>query len=263
MFPTSAKYDWPKSETSDLGGEAQGGAGPRHPSLPRECAHAALVVRLRARRLRRAAEFACLTIRPIRTKRLAACVTTAAAALAMALGLVLVAQGLWIHAKALVAQVLLERAFAETLTTGKNVKPWSWADTWPVARIEIPRLGKRAIVLNGGSGQALAFGPGHLERTPDAGEPGTAVYAAHRDTHFAFIGEVRLGDEILVTRRDGAVFRYRAASTAVVPWDASGIDPQAAGHKLVLATCWPLDARTAGPLRYLVRAELISAAAAR
>jgi hypothetical protein len=62
-----------------------------------------------------------------------------------------------------------------------------------------------AIVLNGSSGQALAFGPGHVKRTPDAGESGTAVYAAHRDTHFAFIGDVRI--EIRVTRRDGAVFR--------------------------------------------------------
>jgi sortase A len=190
---------------------------------------------------------------------LVAHVTAAAAALALVLGFVLVGQGVWIHAKALLAQVLLERAFAQTLTSGKNVKPWSWADTWPVARIEITRLGKGAIVLNGSSGQALAFGPGHVERTPDAGEPGTAVYAAHRDTHFAFIGDVRVGDEIRVMRRDGKIFRYRVTSTSVVRWDDSGIDPQAPGIQLALATCWPLDAQTAGPLRYLVQAELMPA----
>ena len=49
-------------------------------------------------------------------------------------GIVLCGEGLWIHAKAILAQVLLERAFAQTLTTGKPVKPWSWADTWPEAR---------------------------------------------------------------------------------------------------------------------------------
>src|SRR5215470_38327 len=98
-------------------------------------------------------------------------------------GVVLCGQGLWIHAKAILAQVLLERAFAQTLATGKPVKPWSWADTWPEARIEVPRLGKSAIVLHGSSGQTLAFGPGQVERTPHAGEPGTAVYSAHRDTH--------------------------------------------------------------------------------
>jgi sortase A len=172
-------------------------------------------------------------------------------------GAVLIGQGLWIHAKAMLAQVLLEGAFAQTLATGQRVKPWSWADTWPVARVEFPRLGKSEIVLAGASGQALAFGPGQVERTPDAGQPGTTIYSAHRDTHFAFLGEVLNGDEVMVTRRDGARFRYRVTGTSVVRWDASGIDPYADGRHLVLATCWPLDGKFSGPLRYLVHAELI------
>jgi sortase A len=171
-------------------------------------------------------------------------------------GLVLFGQGIWIHAKALLAQILLERAFAASLAEGHAVKPWSWADTWPVARIEVPRLRRSEIALAGSSGQALAFGPGHVERTPAAGEPGTAVYAAHRDTSFAFLGDVRVGDEIRVTRRDGQKFHFRVTGASVAPWDASGIAADADGHHLVLATCWPLDARFSGPLRYLVHAEL-------
>jgi len=179
------------------------------------------------------------------------------------LGIVLLGQGAWIYAKACLAQLLLERAFAQTLSTGHDVKPWSWADTWPVARIEVPRLNASVIVLNGSSGQALAFGPGHVELTPEAGEPGTAVYAAHRDTHFAFLSDVRVGEEIRVTRHDGAIVRFRVTETSVVRWDASGIDPFAPGKHLVLATCWPFNARTAGPLRYVVHAELTEASAAR
>ena len=186
---------------------------------------------------------------------------SAVAALLALAGIVLCGQAVWIHAKAILAQVLLERAFAQSLATGKPVKPWSWADTWPEARIEIPRLGKSAIVLHGSSGQALAFGPGHVERTPDAGDPGTAIYAAHRDTHFAFLGDVAIGDEIRVTRHDGASFRFRVTGTAVVRWDASGIDPLAPGRRLVLATCWPLDGKFSGPLRYVVQAEMIGTAA--
>jgi sortase A len=179
----------------------------------------------------------------------------AAAALAV-VGLVLIGQGLWIHAKAALAQVLLERAFAQTLATGKDVKPWSWADTWPVARIAVPRLRRAAIVLAGSSGQALAFGPGHVERTPDAGEAGTAVYSAHRDTHFAFLADMRIGDDIRITRQDGVELRYRVTAMSVVRWDASGIDPSSPGHDLVLATCWPFHATLSGPLRYIVRAEM-------
>jgi sortase A len=172
-------------------------------------------------------------------------------------GLALSAQGVWMHAKASLAQLLLERAFAETVATGADTKPWAWADTWPIARIEVPRVKANAIVLHGSSGQALAFGPGHVETTPHAGSPGTAVYSAHRDTHFRFLKDVVAGDEIVVTLRTGDAHRFRVTHTSVVRWDRSGIDPFADGHNLILATCWPLDAKFAGPMRYLVHAERI------
>jgi sortase A len=131
-----------------------------------------------------------------------------------------------------------------------------------VARIAVPRIGAQAIVLHGASGQALAFGPGHVDQTPDAGEQGVAVYSAHRDTHFRFLKNVRVGDDIRITRSDGKVFRYRVTGTAIVRYDASGIDPLAAGTRVVLSTCWPFDAVTSGPLRYLVYADLIEPAPA-
>jgi sortase A len=161
-------------------------------------------------------------------------------------------------AKARLAQVLLERAFVQTIETGDNVKPWSWADTWPIARIEVKRLNANAIVLHGSSGQALAFGPGHLDNTPDAGGAGTVVYSAHRDTHFRFLKDVVVGDDIDVTRRDGTLYRYRVTHFSVVHWDQSGIDPFADGHNLVLVTCWPLEDKFPGPMRYLVHARLVA-----
>jgi len=183
---------------------------------------------------------------------------TAAVVLALA-GLVLFGQGAWIHAKALLAQVLLERAFTKTIASGHETKPWSWADTWPIARVEVKRLHASAIVLAGSSGQALAFGPGHVEPTPDAGERGVAVYSAHRDTHFRFLKDVVIGDAIEVTRRDGRTFRYHVTGTSVVRFDASGIDPSVSGYELALSTCWPLDAMTPGPMRYVVHATLMEA----
>ena len=173
------------------------------------------------------------------------------------IGAILFGHGAYIHAKALLAQVLLERAFDQTIATNHVVKPWSWADTWPVARIEVKRIHARAIVLAGSSGQALAFGPGHVELTPDAGERGVAVYSAHRDTHFRFLRNVVVGDEIDVTRGDGKTFRYRADATAVVRYDQSGIDPQTGGYELVLTTCWPFDALTPGPERYILHATMM------
>ena len=191
-----------------------------------------------------------------RTKR--GLLPMAAALLLAAAGLLYVGQGLAIHAKATLAQVLLERAFARSLAERGPVKPWSWADTWPIARVEMARIGLDAIVLAQASGQALAFGPGHLEGTPLPGDDGTAVIAAHRDTHFAALSEARTGDEIRVTRNDGVTSWFRVTGTAVVNWDGSGIDPTAEGHFLVLSTCWPFGATEPGSLRYLVKAQMIA-----
>jgi sortase A len=178
-------------------------------------------------------------------------------ALCLGLSLLLFGQSTWIFAKAQVAQVLFERAFAHTIVSGEPVKAWSWADTWPVARIEISRIKASAIVLHGGSGEALAFGPALLDETSRIGEPGTAVVSAHRDTHFAFLKDVVVGDRITITRDDGLVFTYRVTGTSIVDWNKSGIDRHANGFNLVLATCYPFDAITQGSQRYLVHAELV------
>ena len=177
--------------------------------------------------------------------------------LMIAASLILFGQSVWIFAKAQLAQVLLERAFAQSLATGKPVKPWNWADTYPVARISIGRINAEAIVLGGASGEALAFGPALLNETARPGERGTAVMAAHRDTHFAFLKNVQKGDLISVTRDDGLQFTYRAVNMRVVDWDHSGIDAHAMGFHLVLATCYPFDAITHGTQRYLVEAQLV------
>ena len=68
---------------------------------------------------------------------------------------------------------------------------------------------------------------------------------------------MKVGDAIAVTRRDGEMFLYRVTHTSVVSFDNTGIDPRADGKHLVLSTCWPFDAVTPGPLRYLIHAEIV------
>ncbi|HEX6376053.1 MAG TPA: class GN sortase [Allosphingosinicella sp.] len=164
-------------------------------------------------------------------------------------GLVLAAKGALIPAKAWAAQALLERAFAEGLESRRPVKAWPWADAAPVARLSVPRLGVSEIVLSGGSGEALAFGPTHLPASAALGGRGTAVFAAHRDTHFRFLRDIRPGDEVRVETLDGRARRYRVAGARIVRRDA-----YAPSGDLALVTCWPFDATERGPLRYVVAA---------
>jgi sortase A len=170
---------------------------------------------------------------------------------------VMLGKSCWITVKAEVAQVLLDRAFSQSVASGEDVKPWGWADTWPVAEINVPRLSARSVVLYGATGESMAFGPAWLPDTSRPGERGTSVMAAHRDTHFAFLKHVNVNDIIDVTRADGLRFSYQVTNMRVVDADKSGIDRHAAGHKLVLSTCWPFDAVTRGKQRYVVEAVMV------
>jgi sortase A len=172
-----------------------------------------------------------------------------------ALGLALIGQGAFIPAKAWLAQILLDRAFAQSLATHRPARAWPWADAYPVARIRVPRLGVEAIVLSGGSGEAMAFGPTLLPGGGTLSERGTAVFAAHRDTHFRFLKDVRPGDVIEVEEISGRTTRYRALPGRVVRYDAYGVDRHAERPSIAMATCWPIGGTERGPLRYVVKAE--------
>ena len=178
----------------------------------------------------------------------------------LVLGLMLAAHGTWTLTKARLAQVLLERAFALELSTGRPQAAWPWADVHPTARIEVPRLGLSKIALEGGSGQALAFGPGHLTGSGEPGTADTAVYAGHRDTHFGFLGDLGRGDLVRVTGADGRQVEYRVTRARVVAWDGFAIDRHPDRPQLDLVTCWPLKAMQSGPMRLVVSAEAVGPA---
>ena len=95
--------------------------------------------------------------------------TRYAARILFVLGVLCLGQASWIHAKALVAQVLLRRAWAETQRGAQTARPWPWADTWPVARLRSEQHGVDLIVLEGATGEATAFAPGAGRRHRPAG----------------------------------------------------------------------------------------------
>jgi sortase A len=168
---------------------------------------------------------------------------------------VVLVHGLWIPAKAVAAQILLDRAWERTRAGEGNARPWPWADHRPVARLRVPRLEVSAIVLEGATGGSLAFGPGHLAGSARPGAPGNAVVAGHRDTHFAFLRELRTGDVLLVEPPSGPVRRYEVTAAVVV--DERDTSPLAPSDEpvLTLITCFPFDATVpGGSERYVVRA---------
>ncbi len=178
------------------------------------------------------------------------------AALLLVAGAIQFGQGAWIHAKAQLAQVLIERAWSRTLDGETAVKPWPWADTWPVARLEAPAQGVSLLVLAGASGRTIAFGPGHQDGTALPGARGNSVIGGHRDTHLSFLRHVRKGEVLRVHRADGTRAEYRVAQLDVLDKSDTWVTRNTGGTRLTLVTCWPFDAlRAGGPERYVVIAE--------
>lgn len=180
-----------------------------------------------------------------------------AVALLAVIGLWELGHGAWIHAKAWLAQRLLQRAWERALRGETAAKPWPWADTWLVARLRVPAHGVDLIVLSGVSGRTLAFGPGHAPDTAPPATPGTEIVTAHRDTHFRFLERVRRGDEVMVEAPGRPIVRFRVQELVVVDSRSAVIASEPRGAALVLMTCYPFDAIVpGGPLRYVVTARL-------
>jgi sortase A len=177
----------------------------------------------------------------------------------LAFGAALLAAGLWLPLKAALAEELLNRAWTAARAGSGDVKPWPWADTWPVARLRLPpsASAEPLIVLAGASGRGLAFAPGLLDGSALPGEPGVAVIAAHRDTHFHALARLALGDRFEVERADGETFAYVVTGIEILDTRTASLRLDAADSVVALVTCYPFDALVpGGTLRYVVTGEL-------
>ncbi|WP_323750542.1 class GN sortase [Marinobacter sp.] len=172
--------------------------------------------------------------------------------------LILLMFGLWIPFKALVAQELLKKAWLDSQAQQTEERPWPWADTWPVAKLELPELGVSMIVLEGGHGESLAFGPGRVF----GGERGPLILAGHRDTHFRHLKDVQAGYQVRVQNQNQQWQYYEVTDVSIVDSRTEAIDThQLAQDSVLLITCYPFDAMDArGPLRYVVEARSVSPA---
>ena len=176
--------------------------------------------------------------------------------LAMALvGTIILLQGLYIPAKALLAQSLLNHAWLQTKQGKVAAKPWPWADTYPLAKLMIPKLNKDFIVLKGSTGATLAFAPGHLTGTAMPDEDGHIVLSAHRDTHFSRLGEMHVGDMLQLETQTGEIRKFIIQETLIINSQVDSLWVDHSRNHLTLITCYPFDAiQAGGPLRFRIDA---------
>ncbi len=159
-------------------------------------------------------------------------------------------QAIYLTAKAELAQILLLRAWQQGQLSKQATVPWPWADTQPVALLNVPALSLQQVVLDSHSGEALAFGPGLVS------VGNSHVLAGHRDSHFEYLRNLEVGDALTLRHLSGSVARYRITEIFVLDVRES-IDYVPPEESLTLITCYPFDALAAGgPLRYVIQGTL-------
>jgi sortase A len=176
----------------------------------------------------------------------------------LGLGFWQLGHGAYIPAKAWVAQELMLRAWSRAADGQVDPAPWPWADTWPVARMLAKGGDIDLIILAGGSGRTLAFGPGHLSASSLPGQRGNSVIAGHRDTHFSFLQDMAIGESVRVETSDGLAHEYMVVDLDVVDSRRASLVLDTDDSMLSLVTCYPFDAiEPGGPMRYVVTLNLL------
>ena len=127
----------------------------------------------------------------------------------------------------------------------------------PHGLLEVPALGMVAPVLQGTGDSVLSDAVGHDPASVWPGQAGTSVLSAHDVTWFSRIGQLKTGNEIRYVT-PCRTYTYKVTSHVIVA--AGSLVHGSKIARLVLDTCWPLDALFITSTRYLVYADLISSA---
>ena len=143
-----------------------------------------------------------------------------------------------------------------------------------LGRVEISRLKLSAMVREGVDAKTLSIAVGHVPSTALPGQVGNFAIAAHRDTLFRALQNIRDGDEVTFQSPEGT-YTYQVIGTAIVrPSDVSVLRPDGGGvivpangqaaektpeKLLTMITCYPFYYVGSAPQRFIVEARLMSA----
>jgi sortase A len=128
-----------------------------------------------------------------------------------------------------------------------------------IGRVAIPRLSLQAVVREGADEETLRRAVGHVPSTQLPGDIGNFAIAAHRDTLFRGLKDIKVGDRVRFESPQGT-FDYTVLSTKIVrPSDVSVLDPQGDQKLLTMITCYPFYYVGSAPKRFIVTARLENA----
>lgn len=150
-------------------------------------------------------------------------------------------------------------------TTAAPAAPANWLDPdrsirlpagQPLGMLSIASVHIESPVFAGTGDKTLSRAAGWIKGTALPGSRGNAGIAAHRDTLFRPLRNIKPGDEVVYYSPSGA-YSYRVVWTRVVkPSDVYVLDGTET-PSLTLVSCYPFYYVGSAPYRFIVRAEAV------
>ena len=134
-------------------------------------------------------------------------------------------------------------------------------DVYPVegdniGSLIIPSLKQKLPIYQGTDAKELKKGVGHFAQSVLPGEKDNCVLSGHRDTVFRQLGNLKIGDQLIVQTSAGT-FTYEVNGTRIVHEDDKTVIVPTDNAILTMTTCYPFNAIGDAPDRYIVSSALI------
>ncbi len=138
------------------------------------------------------------------------------------------------------AHVLLHTAWIRTQASGQHIKPWPGANTWPLARLSIPRLEIEQIVLSSAGMGMSVFALGHSKSSVLPGELGNSVLNIyHQNIFIGFLNQLREGDTLLLESLRHGRWNYQVSKIETVKKTETFWTEPSLNRRLTLISCYP------------------------
>ncbi|WP_226671511.1 class D sortase [Metabacillus litoralis] len=146
-----------------------------------------------------------------------------------------------------------------------SISPKDKVDTLAEAQLEkgdligtliIPKLEASLPIYHGTDEDELEKGVGHYAESVLPGDDDNSVLSGHRDTVFRELGEVGVGDSLIVETKS-ETFTYKVRKVRIVDENDRTVIVPKPEATLTVSTCYPFDFIGSAPERYVLVASLV------
>lgn len=125
-----------------------------------------------------------------------------------------------------------------------------------IGSLSISVLEQKLPIFQGTGTKELKKGVGHYIQSVLPGEEDNCVLSGHRDTVFAKLGKLKIGDQLIIETSAGT-FTYVIKKLRIVDKDDRTVIVPTDHAVLTLTTCYPFRFVGNAPYRYIISSDLV------